>query len=284
MKIEAKIEKIIFKKESGARGFFYILKTDRGNCLGDAKFNIAEGEVFTLGGEWRTSKFNGQQEFAFVSIVPFLPVDPFAALSYACSVTRGMGEAAARKIWEIAGGDWRNVDIEAVPGLTRAARSQWQVTLRELENQRERAEIFAWFMSIGMTEALSAAAWAEWGVNSAAVVQKNPYKLAELPYYGFKMIDALVLDNPQWDIEAADPRRIRAAIAYILDENANTRGFTAIDLKEILQHVNKIAPGVRALNLDEMDKVVKVVWAADYAFVARKFDYENEMKIWERWR
>lgn len=287
--MEAQIKHIRYKSEPTKYGSYYIAETDHGIVKGRSPIELTENMNVRLDGNWQISKFNGQKEFLFHSIVPCLPVSSKARFWYACSITKGIGEMLSRKIWEAIGESWEDSDLDGIPGIGRETRSAWAVTLQEIHNQAERAEAFAWMMDAGLTANMAAAAWNAWDKNAAGIIDQNPYRLVELPNYGFKAADQLVQNSKHWDIGELDPRRIKAAILYILEENSGN-GNTAMKYGMCLAKTEDICKGINAEQFhhacadDPAIILINREWGEDATSIGREKDYENETIIWRRWR
>jgi len=286
--IEAKITKIRYASEPQNGATFYIAETDKGIIKGKSQIGISENQYVRLDGDWQISKFNGQREFLFRSIIPMLPVSSRARFEYACSITKGIGEHLQEKIWEAVGEKWETSSLENIPGVGRETRSAWRTTLIELQNQAERAEIFAWMMQSGLTANMAAAAWKEWEKNAAGVIQQNPYRLTELPNYGFKTVDEMIMNRQEWGITTLDPRRVKAAILYLLDENAGS-GNTSMTLPVCLTKTEDICKGIHREDFltniqDKNITLFNLEYGEAAASIARKKDFESETAIWKRWK
>jgi hypothetical protein len=287
--IEAKVTKIRYASEPQSGATFYIAETDKGIIKGKSQIGISENQYVRLDGDWQISKFNGQREFLFRSIIPMLPVSSRARFEYACSITKGIGEHLQEKIWEAVGEKWEISSLENIPGVGRETRSAWRTTLIELQNQAERAEIFAWMLQAGLTANMAAAAWAKWDKDAGGIIQQNPYRLTELPNYGFKAVDAMVTNSKEWSIGMLDPRRIKAAILYLLHENAAS-GNTAIRMPEFQSRIEDVCKGINREDVCKLMKeiseviVINIEWGEDAASVARRKDFDDETRIWRRWK
>jgi hypothetical protein len=287
--MEAKITGIRYRSEPQRGMTFYIAETSQGVVKGRTHLELEPGQHVRLDGEWQISKYNGQREFLFRSLVPCLPVSSRSRFEYACSITRGIGDCLQEKIWDAVGEKWGESDLSGIPGIGRDVRAAWKTTLRELENQRERAEAFAWMMQAGLTANMAAAAWGRWGSDAAGMVKQNPYCLTELPHYGFKTVDAMALESGEWGIGSTDPRRVKAAVLYLLDENAASGG-TAIRLGELQAKTEDVCRGIgrddffRAMEDSPDVKLLNLDYGEDAASVARKKDFDDENSIWRRWQ
>jgi hypothetical protein len=287
--MDAKITGIRYKSEPQRGMTFYIAETDKGIVKGRSHIELQVNQHVRLDGDWQLSKFNGQREFLFRSIIPSLPVSSRARFEYACSITKGIGEHLQEKIWAVTGDEWEKSDLAGIPGIGRSTRSSWQITLIELENQKERASAFAWMLQAGLTANMAAAAWAKWDKDAGGIIQQNPYRLTELPNYGFKAVDAMVTNSKEWSIGMLDPRRIKAAVLYLLDENAAS-GHTTIRMPEFQGRIEDICKGIdrgelyKSLKEIPEAKVINIEWGNDAASISRKKDFDDENSIWRRWR
>lgn len=288
MNMDAKITGIRYKSEPQKGAVFYIAETNKGIIKGKSHLELEINQNFQIEGEWQISKYNGQREFLFRSIIPSLPVTPRAKFEYACSITKGIGEHLQEKIWNKVGEEWEKSDLSGIPGIGRETRSAWQMTMIELENQKERASAFAWMLQAGLTANMAAAAWNKWDKDAGGIIQQNPYRLTELPNYGFKAIDGMVINSKEWDIGMLDPRRVKAAILYLLDENAGC-GNTAMPLCSCMAKAEDICKGLHhddfISNIKDKDIVlINIEWGESAASIARKKDFEDETRIWRRWK
>lgn len=285
--MNAKITAIRYKSEPQKGGRFWVVETDQGICKGKSELDINVGDYVTVDGEWRASKYNGQREFLFSSLLPSLPVTSRARFEYACSMTKGIGPAVMEKIWAALGEDWAQSVLDDIPGIGRDTKAAWKTTLIEIENQGRRADVFSWLMQAGLTANMATAAWVKWGEEAAGVVHQNPYRLAELPHYGFLTVDEIVLRGA-WGIDRLDPRRIRAALLHLLDKNAGD-GHTAVLMRECLEQASVICPDITFDLFREAMETPEVVsigaeYGIDNTYLARRIDYKHETIIWERWK
>jgi len=289
MNMDVKITGIRYKSEPQKGAVFYIAETDRGIIKGKSHLELEINQNFQIEGEWQISKYNGQREFLFRSIIPSLPVTPRARFEYACSITKGIGDYLQEKIWEAVGESWDDSDLSGIPGIGRETKAAWQTTLIQIKNQKEQANIFAWMLQAGLTANMAAAAWNKWDKDAGGIIQQNPYRLTELPNYGFKAVDAMVTNSKEWSIGMLDPRRIKAAVLYLLDENAAS-GHTAIRMPEFQSRIEDVCKGINREDVCKLMKeiseviVINIEWGEDAASISRKKDFDDENSIWRRWR
>lgn len=289
--VDVKITKIRYKSDARSNGSaYYIFSTDKGFVAkGSAFFELSCDMFLRLEGFWQKSKFNGANEFTFKSAVTILPTSSKARFEYACSITKGIGKALQKAIWAKVGEDWETSDLSGIAGVGESTKQNWTIALREISNQRQRAEAFAWMLERKLTKNMAAISWNKWEAQATAVINADPYELARLPNYGFAMIDEMILANEAWGIGLLDERRIKAAILYILDANANN-GNTIITLAQLTVQLAQICKGAsnevveRIINKSDAVEVVNAEFGDAFAWVARKKDKDNETMVWERFK
>lgn len=291
MSIVVQVERVLFFKDDSR---WCILKTNpcatgdgessaaRGLvCKGVAPFDIKEGDRLKLEGYFKESKHSGNNEFDFRAAIPDLPVDLGALLHYAVSITKGLGEAREAQIWAKYGAEWITVERLEIDGLSEKAHFAWSDTLRKINESKAQTQAAAFLMSRGCTLNMATVAWNEWGENTIGTVNANFYDLAQLPHYGFKTVDENI--RPYFDIEDSDPRRLSAAIMYVIGE-LGSNGDTLVSMDDLsikvqdLVTINSTAINDELLKLSLAGKIV----ITDSKAIALASDYANEVAIFER--
>ena len=264
---------------------WYILKTNKGTFKGVLGFEPNVGDVLQFEGSWKQSEFSGQLEFSFGSAVLSVPEDPRAMLHLAVSWTKGIGEAREAEIWMLYGPDWRDeTSLAGVAGLTETTRWNWGDTLKRLDTQQAQAQAVAFLMSKGCTLNMSNAAWKQWETKTVSIVTANPYKLTDLPRYGFSVVDGGIRQN--FGISDTDLRRIDAAILYVFGQVTDA-GDTVADYEEVRRGtVDFIADASGAFE----DRVtahcargtLRVIPAETGMMLCKETEYLDEELTWER--
>jgi len=241
---------------------------------------VAVGQMLELEGTWETSKFDGKQEFSFRGAVISIPTDLRGLLHYAASLTKGVGPARETQIWEYFGELWREKEIAQIPGVTEDIAWAWSDTIRRIDEQQNQTHAIAFLLGHGCTIHMAAVAWERWHDNLISIVQGDPYQLADLPFYGFGIIDNGI--RQAFGIADADPRRVRAAILYSI-ARITDQGSTVVTRYYLLEQAGRIIPDA----LNQFDAAMKfLVDKAKIVALGEMFclasDYENENMIWER--
>ena len=275
--IRAVVEKIVYRKNDDG---WSILRTDRGTVKGCVAWEPKVGDALQLEGTWKLSTFNGTDEFVFRTAMVDVPECRRALLTYAVSITEGMGEATAEKIWARYGENWPEAQDLDIKGLTAKARDCWRETLRRVAEQRDQAQAVAYLLDHGCTLNMAVAAWGRWGKTTISVTQADPFALAGLPRYGFIAVDNGI--RQAFGIGDDDPRRAAAAVCYLLDENAKS-GNTLAGRLWLEQRVAAICPVAAAKRDSILSRLVadgRVTLAGQW--IARSQDWQNETAIWKR--
>jgi hypothetical protein len=242
------------------------------------KFEPKHGDRLKLTGSWKKSDFNGAQEFHFRTCELNLPTNPRALLSYACTITKGLGPVREQEVWDRYGDTWPDQDLNGIDGLTDAIRYAWKDTLARLSNEKNKSQAVAFLVEHGCTLTVALKAWDRWEDETIGIVQDDPYLLADLPYCGFHTVEKGIRQT--FDIGDTDPRRTKAAVLYVLESQLPTgpdnNGGTWHEQGDVIKaasaatgHINGIAEAIESLVV--AGKLVSI--DGGYAL---KTDAENE--------
>jgi hypothetical protein len=276
---------VIYRKPDSG---WSILKTEHGAAKGVVSFEIKEGDLLKLEGFWKTSQFNGQQEFIFKTALLSVPEDPMALLHYACEITKGIGPAIEERIWATYGDKWReHPELESIVGANDKTRFHWQDTLKRLTEQAAQTQALSFLMGKGATLNMASLAWDAWHDETISKIKADPFILADLPRYGFNDVDQGI--RQAFEIGDEDPRRLDAAILYCLGKLTEQFG-TAISREQLVQELDKIFINVTSIlpndtqfeasikRLCEVEKLIRL----ETNHFASQNDHENEKEIWAR--
>lgn len=287
MKIKAQLEAIkpdrvtLYRNESG----WTIAKfRDEDGRLFTGKgiipFELRDGDLYELDGEWKLSEYSGQQELAFTSARLAIPEDKRSLLTYAVAITKGLGDAKEAAIWDAYGADWQaHPDLDGIGGTTADARFNWRETLARLGEEQAKTQAIGFLLSVGCTMLMAAKAWDEWREETVGRVQRDPYELAKLPRVGFQLIDGAI--RRALGVGDDDPRRVRAAVMYSIERLAEQVG-TLVMVSEIASDVERLtacsalAFGT-AMGWCVLQDLIVEVAGERFALAG---DYENETAVW----
>ena len=251
---------------------------------GAIEFDPRPGDPLELEGDWKVSEFPGsmgREEFVFKTAMLSIPEDPRALLHYACQITKGIGPVKETEIWEKYGTAWREQATLDVKGITESTQWAWGDTLKRLKEQNLQTQAMAFLLAKGCSMNMANAAFKAWGANTVGVTEANCYALTDLPHYGFGHVDESI--RVAFGIGDNDPRRVQAAILYVLGQVVDA-GDTVALWSEVAARVAGMIPGaVKMIDaaVAELVKAEKVV-VMHGELLALKADWTNEDAIWGR--
>ena len=224
--------------------------------------DVHVGSVLYLGGRWRIDPKYGRQ-FAMETFEETLPATVFGIEKYLGSgLIKGIGPKFARKIVQEFGKDTLDV-IEAepdllikVPGIGRLRveriRTSWQ-------EQKEIKNIMLFLQSHDVSTSHATKIYKTYGNESIAVVQENPYRLADDIWgIGFKTADTIA---EKLGFGHEKYVRLRSGIMYTLNklaEDGHCYATRQMLIKTAMQLLS-VEDGVLNITLDEMIRAGDVI-------------------------
>lgn len=215
------------------------------------------GEKYEVFGRFVVNERFGVQDFAFTSARLMLPDSRIGIERFLAKSLHGVGPAIAARIveaygeqaLEILSADPSRVARE-ITGISEAGAAGISEWLRE--HARETALRLELETMVGGVQGIPTKtpdnAIEEWGDDAPAVIRSNPYSLTELPGIGFKRADELAIARFGYARDGIARRK--AAILYVLAEQAATNGHTVVPDSDLIRStVNLIGyePGEDAL-------------------------------------
>lgn len=182
---------------------------------------LKEGQRLEISGtEEQHPRFGVQIKVAsFAALAPSTNEGIEAYL--ASGLVRGVGPATARKIVEAFGLDTLRV-IEHEPERLRAVRGlgarRIDALAQAVRAQKDLQNVMVFLRTHGLSAALAARIVRRYGASASALLQANPYRLAdEVIGIGFRTADRLA---GQMGIAADAPERLDAGLEFCLGESA----------------------------------------------------------------
>ena len=230
MQLTATIHKVLYPvspREDGSSQWF-VLSTTAGKIVGSTRLLFKPFRAYVFEGDF--TSYQGQLNFKFSSVKEDIPTDPRAILDYACSITSGIGNAFADKVWATYG---ERYEAELLKLSNPSVReSRLIATLQSLKEDYDSASAVADLMAHGATQHLAESALAQFGKGVASLVRDNLYVLTELQGQSFKTIDERFREA--YGIELNDRRRVTALIMWLLRNLAEESGDTVIELDKLI--------------------------------------------------
>lgn len=281
--LSVSVDRVLYPSETVERANWFIIAVNRDGTEIIAKGNMAwrpqQKERLKLTGKW--GSYQGKREFRFTEAALDLPTDARGMLHYVCELAPGVGAAMEEQIWELKGEDWASIEEGALPRLKGRVYLSLMEAIERAEADREKGTAIAELLKAGCTMNMATAAWEQWKANTIGVVSNNPYRLAELPNYGFSHVDGVI--RIHYGITDADPRRIRAAVVYVLRQITES-GSTLVPWEAL--HAQCIAKlgGYQSLIVEAVrdmfaEGTLKGFQSSKSVSLAS--DYKNEAAIWD---
>ena len=279
IELRCQVDRVLYPRDAtGNDSTWYIIRTDQGTCKGKIPWRPVPMQKLILTG--RYSVYQGQREFQIASAEIDVPTDPRAMLDYVCSRAKGIGEALADKIWQAKGEDWQILQDGDVPRISGAVYESFREALELTNSEKVESVQMAELCKMGLTQNMAQAAIAKWKNSAASVITSNPYRITELPGYGFVHADGAI--RMRVGITDDDPRRIRAAVEYSMQQ-LTEHGSTLVRWDEFLSHSVNLIRGYRseiisAVSVMMQDGSIKA-WPETRS-IALGSDHHHEEIIW----
>lgn len=250
-------------------------------CKGNIPWEIQEQDVLSLRGDYRPYK--GERHFVFQSVKVVLPLEERAQLHYVAERTSGIGPAMEQAIWDAKKEAWRDVTSSDVKKLTPAILEELKKQIKKMDADKEKAKTIAFLEDKGCTPNMAGAAWERWKEKTVGMVNSDCYCLATLSGFSFKTVDGKI--RHAFGIADADPRRLKAAILYAMQQ-AGENGDTAISAYKHFDLMREILPEIGcSLIVETVHSLIeegKLFLLGD--FLATAENYSREKSIFEKVR
>lgn len=226
-------------------GDFLIGVLDSGHTVKGAILTPQVGRAYRFFGRWENHSQWGPQ-FAFQDFTATAPATEAAIRSYLMENVRGVGVATANTLIERYGGDTLRICKDdpgrvaaEVPAVSLQKAQRISEALREVEATEARElrlkELFAG-THVGRRPVNQIIAL--YGADAVRRIEEDPYGLiGEIAGIGFETADVIARCCGT-DLEA--PSRIRAGVAHILKETAQSGGHTCLPGRELLDAVTQL--------------------------------------------
>ncbi len=264
------VERFLF--QSNENGFAVAIIIDQKQNQITAKGflpNLQAGQQVNLTGDWLFHPKFGKQ-FNVTSYQVTLPTSALGLKKYLGSgLIKGIGASYAEKLVNHFGTNIidvieqtpdRLLEVEGIgPKRIEQIQSSWKT-------QKEISNIMIFLQDKGISSAYATKIYKQYGQSSIAVLQENPYRLAdEIWGIGFKMADQIA---QKLGISPDSPKRIKSAISYAINQivgqghlyaeinKLRSQIFEFLELNA-LEHGPKLKAALHELHQADVIKVVK---------------------------
>jgi len=222
LEMEGSVENIVYHNDSNQYTVLEISSGDELVTVVGTFPYISVGEKLHLFGTWTSHATFGQQ-FKAEAFERARPEDTSAMLKYLSSgAIKGIGMATAGKIIA-AFGDESIAVIENDPERLATIKGITLKKAREISEEMQRVngirDLMAFLGSFGVRPEDAVKVWKEYGTDSVACIQEDPYRLcSDKISVEFAVADKLA-ESMEYD--RADQERVKAGIVYVLRHNLN---------------------------------------------------------------
>ena len=218
------------------------VETDEGNATVVGEFHeVQEGLEYKFHGQWDVHPRYGEQ-FRAESYYPAPPQTRRGMIAYLSSgLIRGIGPKMAQRIVERFGDETFSIinqqpeRLLEVPGIAQKKKEQLVCSFRK---HRALQDVVTHLTGLGLSANMAVRLYQEYGDDTVAVIREDPYRLTrDIFGIGFKRADEIASAA---GIDPRSPKRLRAAIVYVLQRAADSQGHTFLPREQVLSYVNRL--------------------------------------------
>lgn len=239
-KIKGYITSIRFRNPENGYSVLSFQTDDSEETVVGNFFNISEGEMLEISGEWVIHKIYDRQ-FKALSYESIRPDDELSIIRYLGSgIIKGIGPTLAKRIVDEFGKDTFRVMeeepemLEKIKGITIRKAQEIGMMMQEKRGYRE-AMLFLGKYGIG--NALAIKIYSYYEDTIYRILQENPYRLAEdIDGIGFKTADEIAA---KMGVKKDGDYRIQSGILYTL-LLATQQGFMYLPMEVLLSKASEI--------------------------------------------
>ena len=239
--IDATIEGIVFRNEENGYTVFEIAVNNQLETAVGSMPPIGEGERLRLGGKWVTHNTYGRQ-FKVDKCEKLAPDSKEGILRYLASgIIKGVGPATAKRIVDAFGEDTLDViryNPEKLKNVEGIGKAKAEVIARALSEHIAMQDNMIFLQSLSVPLNLAAKICSTYGLNTRAIVETYPYKLAsDIDGIGFLRADRIAR---QLEFDMSSIERLIAGISYCLSETAKKDGNSCLPVDELKSRAKEL--------------------------------------------
>lgn len=274
--MQVRIKRILTTRKGNNGKTWVFAETDSGLISGEFIVQPSVNDCFSLSGSF--SDFGGKRIFRFKSATPYVPDDSRGLLHFVIQKTAGAGDRLEEEIWQKFGENWKSIKAGDIPRFTDQVYLSFSASLSEAILKTETIKFLSALTNLGLTDHQAQEVFSFFGKECVFVVKKDPYKLMEVPGFGFLSADKIAMQNgyPEDSIE-----RVEAAINSLAEtELSGNTVFDFATLVSIIQEKFFILPEVIKKHAKTLAENKKLFVFPDKK-IAKKSAYAKEEKIYD---
>ena len=265
------VNKIVYRNEDNGYTVFELdLDGDELTCVGSVPY-VTEGEFVEVAGEYTEHSVYGQQlKIETCEDIP--PEDEKSVERYLASgAIKGIGAALASRIVRRFKADTLRI-IEQEPERLAEIKGISQRMAMEISDnvtaKRDMRNAMMFLQDYGISMALAAKIYNQYGASVYTIMRENPYRLADdIAGVGFRIADDIARKA---GIEADSDFRIKSGIMYTLLQ-ATGNGHIYLPQSELLEQLNTLLD----TDISDIDRQLSDL-AVDKKIVVKQQTAENE--------
>lgn len=265
------VNKIVYRNEDNGYTVFELdLDGDELTCVGSVPY-VTEGEFVEVAGEYTEHSVYGQQlKIETCEDIP--PEDEKSVERYLASgAIKGIGAALASRIVRRFKADTLRI-IEQEPERLAEIKGISQRMAMEISDnvtaKRDMRNAMMFLQDYGISMALAAKIYNQYGASVYTIMRENPYRLADdIAGVGFRIADDIARKA---GIEADSDFRIKSGIMYTLLQ-ATGNGHIYLPQSELLEQLNALLD----TDISDIDRQLSDL-AVDKKIVVKQQTAENE--------
>jgi exodeoxyribonuclease V alpha subunit len=223
--------------------------------VGGGLCEFTERDPLDLRGVWEESKFGRQLRVthAFRS----KPANGSEWVTYLVQYISGIGPSRAKAMVK-AFGDKLEETLDRhpemlfdMPGMPKKTAEK---ILASWNDDRANRGVGLVLAELGLSGAIGRRVIEYFGSATETIVRQNPYKLIEVPGIGFRRADDIAR---HFGVRVDSPERSRAAILFVLEEEASDSGHVFVPLGRLLDRAEKDCEVKRELVKEQLPKMLR---------------------------
>lgn len=231
--VKRQIKSVIY-----ASGNFGIVVSDmgekiKGNFLSDPHQMIGQQLVFS--GKWDNHPKYGRS-FHFNSYTEPPMEEGAFVFHFLSNMVKGIGEKTAKDIIAHFGENTADV-IENSPEklllISGIKHQKLEMIVKSWQEQKHLRILSQKYSSAGITNSIIQKIYDTWGNDAVRILEKNPYKLTDIPGIGFKKADEVAR---LIGVDVDSPERITACIEYCFEKYMADSGHSAILKDDVFKY------------------------------------------------
>ena len=209
-----------------------------------------------------------------------------AVVAYLCSdIFEGIGQKTAQNIVEVLGDDALATILEdrlALEKVPKLSKKQADKLYETLVSQQGLEQVMAPLYGLNLSPKMIMKIFKRYQYGAMALIRENPYRLmTDIEGIGFTRADQIAIEI---GFELNDPRRIRAALMYVIDQIAMQRGHTYVYFEQLIQsamqYLNKGSNVLLLVDeiktqVSELIKLREIYFEGDFLFIPKLVEGEK---------